>query len=105
MTDATPVPTTAPAPAPAPRQPLDPAQQSAILNAEVAKYASKGWIVSSVAGTQAVLQRKKRIGWFWNILLTLLTGVWIFVVIYKLVNRKTETLILTVDAYGRVSRS
>lgn len=76
---------------------------TAALNAEVARYATQGWTVSSVSNGQAVLQRKKRIGWFWNIVLTLLTGgIWLIVVLVKLVNRKTETLILSVDPTGRV---
>jgi len=76
---------------------------SAALNAEVARYATQGWTVSSVSDGQAVLQRRKRIGWFWNLLLTLLTGgLWLIVVIVRLINRKTETLILSVDPSGRV---
>ena len=86
--------------------PLPPEQLTAILNAEVARYASQGWTVSTVHGQQAVLQRKKRIGWFWNLILTVLTaGLWLIVVIIRVVNRKIQTLIVTVDAYGRVSTS
>ncbi|GAA2230338.1 hypothetical protein N1031_06995 [Herbiconiux moechotypicola] len=92
-----PVPTSAPSGLPAD-------QLTAILNAEVAKYASQGWSVNSIAGGQAVLQRKKRIGWFWNLILCLITGgLWLIVVIIRVVNRKIETLILTVDSAGRVS--
>jgi hypothetical protein len=84
---------------------LAPEAQAQVLNAEVATYASKGWTVSSVSGGQAVLQRKKRIGWFWNLVLSIVTGgLWLIVVVVKLVNRKIETLVLSVDAYGRVSR-
>jgi hypothetical protein len=80
-------------------------QRTAILNREVAKHASRGWTVSSVSGSQAVLQRNKKIGFFWNFVLTLLTGgLWLIVVIVKVVNRKQQSLILTVDAYGRMSR-
>lgn len=79
-------------------------QITAILNAEVANLARAGWTVSSIAGAQAVLQRKKRIGWFWNLILALLTaGLWLIVVIIRVVNRKIETKIVSVDAYGRVS--
>ncbi|MFC0680509.1 hypothetical protein ACFFGH_21970 [Lysobacter korlensis] len=80
-------------------------QRQEILNAEVARYAAEGWTVSSVAGAQAVLQRKKRIGWFWNLLLTIVTaGLWLIVVIIRVVNRKIESVMITVDAYGRLSR-
>ncbi|AQX78796.1 hypothetical protein BWO91_01220 [Plantibacter flavus] len=79
-------------------------QLTAVLNAEVARYAARGWTVSSVQGQQAVLQRQKRIGWFWNLILTLLLGgLWLIVVIIRVVNRKVESLIVTVDAYGRIS--
>ena len=84
--------------------PLPPEQVSAILNAEVARYASQGWTVSTVHAGQAVLQRKKRIGWFWNLILTLITaGLWLIVVIIRVVNRKIQTLIISVDAYGKVT--
>jgi hypothetical protein len=79
-------------------------QLTAALNAEVARYAACGWTVSSVQGQQAVLQRQKRIGWFWNLILTLITGgLWLIVVIIRVVNRRVESLIVTVDAYGRIS--
>lgn len=84
--------------------PLPMEQLTAVLNAEVARYAARGWMVSSVQGQQAVLQRQKRIGWFWNLILTLITGgLWLIVVIIRVVNRKVESLIVTVDAYGRIS--
>jgi hypothetical protein len=84
--------------------PLPMEQLTAVLNAEVARYAARGWSVSSVQGQQAVLQRQKRIGWFWNLILTLITGgLWLIVVIIRVVNRKIESLIVTVDAYGRIS--
>lgn len=85
------------------RPTLDPAQRSALLNAEVARWASKGWTVSSVGDGQAILQRKKRIGWFWNTILALVTaGLWLIVVIIRVVNRKIQTRIVTVDAYGAI---
>jgi len=86
------------------RQPITPEQQAAILNAEVARLAAQGWTVGSVSAGQGILQRKKRIGWFWNTVLTLLTGgLWLIVVIVRVVNRKIETRVVTVDAYGTVS--
>lgn len=76
-----------------------------ILNAEVAKYVSRGYTVQSVGTGQAVLSKSKRIGWFWNALLVLVTGgLWLIYVIYKALNRKHETLIISVDAFGKVSR-
>lgn len=76
-----------------------------ILNAEVAKYVARGYSAQSVGSGQAVLSKNKRIGWFWNTLLVLVTGgLWLIYVIYKALNRKQATVIVTVDAYGRVSR-
>jgi hypothetical protein len=86
------------------RHPITPEQQAAILNAEVARLAAQGWTVGSVSAGQGILQRKKRIGWFWNTILTLVTaGLWLIVVIVRVVNRKIETRVVTVDAYGVVS--
>jgi hypothetical protein len=84
--------------------PLTDAARTEILNQAVAGYARDGWTVNSVAGFQAVLSRKKRIGWFWNLILALVTGgLWLIVVIIRVVNRKILTAVLSVDAYGRVS--
>ena len=83
--------------------PISPERRAALLNAEVARLASQGWTVSTVSGDQGILQRKKRIGWFWNTILTLITGgLWLIVVIVRVVNRKIETLVVTVDASGVV---
>ena len=83
--------------------PITAAQQSAILNAEVARLASQGWTVSSVSGGQGIVQRKKRIGWFWNTILVLITaGLWLIVVVVRVINRKIETRIVTVDQFGTV---
>ena len=80
-------------------------QRTELLNYEVARFALDGWTVSSVTGTQAVLQRKKRIGFFGNVFLTFLTwGLWLIVVALRILNRKIESLVLTVDRSGKVSR-
>jgi hypothetical protein len=76
-----------------------------MLDQAVAKHVSQGWSVESRTETQAVLSKKARIGWFFNILLTVLTGgLWGIVVIYKLVNRKVERKVLTADAAGNLIR-
>ena len=73
------------------------------MDQAVAQYVSKGWAVESRTDTQAVLTRKPRIGWFWNILLTVLTGgLWLIVVVSKLINRKVERRVLTVDESGQL---
>lgn len=74
-----------------------------ILNAEVATYAQRGWTVQTVNAGQAVLSKTRRMGWFWNLLLVLLTGgLWLIYVIYRALNRKVDTLIIMVDAQGNV---
>ncbi|KRC58618.1 hypothetical protein ASE14_18880 [Agromyces sp. Root81] len=92
-----------PNPAPAP---LSHESRAQLLNAEVARYAQRGWTVQSVAAGQAVLSKNKRIGWFWNLILVLLTGgLWLIYVVYRALNRKVQTVVITVDASGRISTS
>ena len=84
---------------------MSPEQRAAILNGEIAKWATKGWIVQHANAGQAVLSRNKRIGWFWNLILCLVTlGIWLIVIIVRVVNRKKLTMIITVDQYGKVHR-
>lgn len=84
--------------------PLSEAARAQLLNNEVAKYARQGWTVQAVSAGQAVLSRVRRMGWFWNTVLVFVTaGLWLIYVIYRALNRKRDTLIIMVDAYGRVS--
>lgn len=79
--------------------------RSQLLNAEIARLVSHGYSVQNVAGDQAVLSRNKRMGWFWNTVLVLVTaGFWLIYVVYRALNRKTETVIVSVDEHGRLSR-
>jgi hypothetical protein len=62
----------------------------------VAQYINKGWAVESRTDTQVVLTKKARIGFFWNLVLSVLTGgLWLLVVLYKVINRKVERKVLT----------
>ena len=80
--------------------------RSQILNAEVAKYVRNGWTVETSTSDQAVLSKNKRIGWFWNLILILLTaGLWLIYVVYRALNRKKLTAVITVDELGRVRTS
>ncbi len=73
------------------------------MDQAVARYVRNGWAVESRTDTQAVLTRKPKIGWFWNILLSVLTGgLWLIVVVFKLINRKVERKVITVDAVGNL---
>ena len=84
---------------------LTPEARQAILDAEVAKAVRHGWSVQSVSPAQAVLSRTKRIGFFWNLVLCVVTGfLWLIWIAYRALNRKTRTLVIAVDAYGRVTR-
>ncbi|HET8779058.1 MAG TPA: hypothetical protein VFM66_03215 [Agromyces sp.] len=86
--------------------PLSEAARTQILNAEVAKYVRNGWTVETSTSEQAVLSKNKRIGWFWNLILILLTaGLWLIYVVYRALNRKKLTAVITVDELGRVRTS
>ena len=75
------------------------------LNAEVAKYVSKGFAVESAMPGQTILAKKNRIGLFWNVVLTVITGgLWLIVILYKVLNRKSSRVVLYVDGNGRVQR-
>ncbi len=83
--------------------PISTDQQQVALSAEVARYVSRGYTAEASVGSMATLTTNKRIGWFWNTVLTLLTGgLWLIVVIYRLVNRTRYTIVLTVDPFGVV---
>ena len=74
-----------------------------MLDQAVAGYVAKGWAVESRTDTQAVLTKRSKIGWFWNIVLSILTGgLWLLVVLYKVLNRKTERKVITVDPSGKL---
>lgn len=73
------------------------------LNEEIAKHVAHGYTVQSKMSGTAVLSRNKRMGWFWNTVLVLLTaGLWLIYVIYRALNRKTEVIQINVDVYGKV---
>jgi hypothetical protein len=85
------------------RAPLPEDTRAQILNAEVARRAQRGWTVETVTAGQAVLSKNKRIGWFWNLILVILTGgLWLIYIVYRALNRKKLTAIITVDVYGNV---
>jgi len=82
---------------------LSDSQRSDILSRTVADYARKGWATESISNTQAVMVKTKRIGWFWNLILTLITaGIWLIFVIYRALNRKTKRVVLFVTEQGKV---
>lgn len=77
----------------------------AALNAEAARYIAKGYAVEAATPGQVVLVKKRRIGLFWNVVLSVITaGVWLIVVAYRVINRKADRVVLYVDANGTVKR-
>jgi hypothetical protein len=87
-------------------------ERDRLLNRAVAAYARQGWTISAIFAGQAIAQRK---GPLWgsvvwvnvvftlvSILLTLVTaGLFLIVLLVMYLNRDTETVIITVDEYGR----
>lgn len=74
------------------------------LDQAVSRYAREGYTVTSRTDSQAVLQRKERVRWLLWLLLALLTaGILLIVPIFKAVNRRTETVVLTLTPEGRVT--
>lgn len=75
-----------------------------ILNNEITQWVAKGWNIQTINGTQAILHKPKRIGFFWNFILTLLTGgLWLFIWLYKILNQKTYQVIINVNEYGEIT--
>lgn len=82
---------------------LSPDKLAALLDAEVARYARQGYTVTDRGARQVVLQRKARVRWLlWTILSILTVGIFLLVVLFRIVNRRTETIVITVDERGRV---
>jgi hypothetical protein len=87
--------------------PLAPEARQAVIDAEVAKAVRDGWTVQSVSSAQAVLTKARRLSFWRNLIGLVLTGgLWVIYIIWRLANRrKAKTLVVSVDAYGRVTRS
>lgn len=75
-----------------------------ILNNEITRWVAQGWTVQTINGSQAILYKPKRVGIFWNFILTLLTGgLWLIVWLYKILNQKTYQVVINVNEFGNVS--
>ena len=79
---------------------------AAALDREVAKYAREGYTVIDRTPGQVILQRKKRIGWLKPLILIALAltviGLFLIPLVLGVLNRKVETVVLTVDERGKV---
>ncbi|WP_336628489.1 MULTISPECIES: hypothetical protein [unclassified Microbacterium] len=83
-------------------------EASAALNAEVAKYIRQGYAVMDRTLTQVVLQRRKRIGAARTVAAAPVAVVGGLLTVGALAawrKSKKDTVVLTVDATGRVSKS
>ena len=82
------------------------ARRAALVKA-LRKYSDDGYAVAlSADGLTATLSRKSKISLFWNIILTLITGgIWLIVILIRLANRKTKSVVLYVDESGKVIRA
>lgn len=79
-------------------------ERQIILHGEIAKWVAKGYTVQSTTPSQAILTRKKKIKLITHILIALLTaGIWLLVPLWQLINRKQNSVIITIDAFGQVS--
>ncbi|MFN3865932.1 MAG: hypothetical protein ACK4MD_04370 [Demequina sp.] len=79
---------------------------NAAMDAEVARYVARGYGVESRTRSQVVLVRTRRMGWFWNSILVLVTGgLWLIYVVYRLANRKVDRVVLTSSGRGSFRRS
>ena len=80
-------------------------QRADILNREVARLVSMGWAAESVTQTQAVLFKARRIGWFWNLIFTLVTGgFWAIIWIIRILVNKGKRIVLFVDEFGNIEK-
>lgn len=76
------------------------------LDTQVARYVARGYAVESRTASQLVLVKPRRIGWFWNTILVLVTGgLWLIYVIYRVVNRKADRVVFTLGSDDKVRRS
>lgn len=81
---------------------------TAALDAEVAKYARKGYAVTDRTATQVIMSRRRKVSALAILgigLLALMTlGIVLLLLIPAIKNRKTDTVVITIDpATGRVS--
>lgn len=89
-----------------PSSELSLSQRQEILQKEIEKWVSRGYSLESRTETRAVLSRKKKIRLITHLLIALLTaGIWLLVVLWQVINRKSQTVTISVDERGRVKNS
>ena len=76
-----------------------------LLQREIVKYVNQGYQVQSSTDTQVVLSKKKKIRLITHILIALLTaGIWQIVPLIQIINRKQNTIVLSVDQFGNIRK-
>jgi hypothetical protein len=76
-----------------------------LLQREIVKYVNQGYQVQSSTDTQVVLSKKKKIRLITHILIALLTaGIWLIVPLIQIINRKQNTIVLSVDQFGNIRK-
>ena len=81
-------------------------QRRNLLQREIVKYLNQGYQVQSSTDTQVVLSRKKKIKLITHILISLLTaGLWLIVPLIQIINRKQNTIVVSIDQFGNISKN
>jgi hypothetical protein len=74
-----------------------------ILQNEVATWLPKGYQIQTMTDTQAILTRKKKIKVLTHVILAILTvGIWLIIPLIQLINRKQQTLVISVEPSGKL---
>jgi CHASE1-domain containing sensor protein len=74
------------------------------LFARVAVLARDQWQVESKTSNSVILSRPKKIKFWLNLLLSLITGgLWLIYVLYRVVNRQRESRIVRISKDGIIS--
>lgn len=75
-----------------------------ILSREIANYSQHGWRVVAQTETTAQLVKQKSFSCLWATLWLLLFGVGILVYLFYYWGKKDETIFISVNEFGQVSR-
>mgnify|MGYP006999136975 CR=1 FL=1 len=80
-------------------------QRRNLLQREIVKFVNQGYQVQSSTDTQVVLSKKKKIRLITHIVISLLTaGIWLLVPLIQIINRKQNTIVLSVDEFGNIRK-
>jgi hypothetical protein len=81
-------------------------QRRNLLQREIVKFVNQGYQVQSSTDTQVVLSKKKKIRLITHIVIALLTaGIWLLVPLIQIINRKQNTIVLSVDEFGNIRKN